>query len=393
MPAADPLLPKDRPPHQAPPRDRKPGCARPDFPESCATPSNPGPDTLPRPLPLAAFATASLLPLALLGLGLAFGGPWLWAAFLYMTCLTLILDQLIPLVPGQSEGSEFPGADLLLLAIGLGALALLPLATWAIAGPSALTPTQRLIAFFATGFWLGQVVHPAAHELIHRTQRSLFRLGATCYAALLFGQHTSAHRLVHHRAVATPEDPNTARLGESFYRFARRAWIGSFRQGFRAETDLRARAAKGLHPYALSLAGSAAALVLASLIAGLPGLLTWTALALHAQSQILLSDYVQHYGLTRARLPDGKYEPVGPGHSWNTAHWFTSALMLNAPRHSDHQLHPARPFPALRLPDDAPRLPWPLPLACAMALSPRLWRRAMAPHLARWRDSRPPNRP
>lgn len=394
MPTAGALPSTRHPPTKSRrPRDRKPGCARPDFPESCATASNPGSDALTRPLPLAAFATASLLPLALLGLGLSLGGPWLWAAFLYMACLTLILDQLIPLVPGQSEGSEFPAADLLLLAIGLGALALLPLATWAIAGPSALTPAQRLIAFFATGFWLGQVVHPAAHELIHRTNRSLFRLGAACYAALLFGQHSSAHRLVHHRAVATPEDPNTARLGESFYRFARRAWIGSFRQGLRAETDLRARAAKGLHPYALSLTVSAAALLLATLIAGLPGLLTWIALALHAQSQILLSDYVQHYGLTRTRLPDGKYEPVGPAHSWNTAHWFTSAMMLNAPRHSDHHLHPSRPFPALRLPDKAPRLPWPLPLACAMALSPRLWRRAMAPHLARWRDSRPPNPP
>jgi alkane 1-monooxygenase len=146
-----------------------------------------------------------------------------------------------------------------------------------------------------------------------------------------------------------------------------------------------------MHPYAAYLAGSAVALVLATLIAGLPGLLVWTALALHAQSQILLSDYVQHYGLTRARRPDGKLEPIGPAHSWNTAHWFSSAMMLNAPRHSDHHVHPSRPFPALSLPDEAPRLPWPLPFACALALSPRLWRRAIAPHLSRWRDSRPPD--
>lgn len=347
-----------------------------------------------RPLPLAAFAVASLLPLALLGLGLAFGSLWLWAAFLYMALLTILLDQLVPLVPGQSDAAEFPGANLLLATIGIATLILLPAATWVIAGPSALTPVERLLTFFATGFWLGQVGHPAAHELIHRSRRELFRLGATWYSAILFGQHASAHRLVHHRHVASREDPNSARAGESFYRFALRAWIGSFRQGRAAETALRARATRpGLHPYAAYLTGSAAALVLATLIAGLPGLLTWTALALHAQSQILLSDYVQHYGLTRSRGPDGRLEPVGPGHSWNTAHWFTSALMLNAPRHSDHHLNPARPFPALRLPDTAPRLPWPLPLACAIALAPRFWRRAMAPHLARWQDSRPPDPP
>jgi alkane 1-monooxygenase len=345
-----------------------------------------------RPLPLAAFAVASLLPLPLIVLGMAWGGVWLWAAFLYMGCLTILLDQLLPLTAGQAEGDEFPAADVLLVAAGVGALTLLPLATWAIASPGPLDTGQRILLFFAAGFWLGQVAHPAAHELIHRPGRKHFRLGAAVYSALLFGQHASAHRLVHHRHVATRDDPNTAREGESFYRFARRAWVGSFRAGAQAETARRS-GHTGPHPYTFYLAGSAAALILAVLIAGLPGLLVWTGLALHAQSQILLSDYVQHYGLTRARLPGGKPEPVGPAHSWNTAHWFTSALMLNAPRHSDHHTHPARPFPALRLAKDAPRLPWPLPLACLIALAPRLWRRAMAPHLARVRKSRPAANP
>lgn len=345
-----------------------------------------------RPLPLAAFAAAALSPVALLGLGVAFGGLWLWAAFLYMAVLTILLDQLIPLTASRAEDAEFPAADALLVSAGLGALILLPLATWAIAASGPLTTGERILAFFATGFWLGQVGHPAAHELIHRPNRWQFRLGAAFYAAILFGQHASAHRLVHHARVASRDDPNTARMGESFYRFAPRAWIGSFRDGARAETALRT-SHPGLHPYALYLAISAVALVLATLIAGLPGLLTWTALALHAQFQILLSDYVQHYGLTRARRPDGKLEPVGPAHSWNTAHWFSSAMMLNAPRHSDHHVHPSRPFPALQLPEDTPRLPWPLPLACALALAPRTWRRAIAPHLARWRNTRPADTP
>lgn len=346
------------------------------------------------PLPLWAFALAALMPLPLIALGIAFQGVWLWAAFLYMACLTLVLDQLIPLTSDPAPAEEFPAADLILITVGLGSLLLLPFATWAVAGDSGLRTGERLLLFFAAGFWLGQVGHPAAHELIHRPRRGLFRLGATLYAAILFGQHASAHRLVHHRHVASTDDPNTARAGEGFYRFALRAWTGSFRQGLAAETALRKGAqAKGIHPYSIYIAISLASLSLATLIAGPAGLLTWTGLALHAQSQILLSDYVQHYGLTRTRQPDGRLEPVGPAHSWNTAHWFSSALMLNAPRHSDHHVHPARPFPALRLPDAAPRLPWPLPLACALALSPRLWRRVMRPQLAGWRDTRPQNTP
>ena len=72
-------------------------------------------------------------------------------------------------------------------------------------------------------------------------------------------------------------------------------------------------------------------------------------LAVYAQLQILLADYVQHYGLRRQTGADGRPEPVGDGHSWNTPHWFSSALMVNAPRHSDHHLHPTRPYPGLRL--------------------------------------------
>jgi alkane 1-monooxygenase len=340
------------------------------------------------PLSVAAFAVASLLPVPLLAAGIWAGGAWVWAGFLYMAVLSLLLDQIIPHLAGDApEGAEFPAADLVLVAIGLAALALLPAATWAIAGPSGLRPGQKLLLFLGAGLWLGQVGHPAAHELIHRGNRFLFRLGQALYAALLFGQHTSAHRLVHHRHVGTARDPNSARAGEGFYRFAARAWRGSFIQGLRAENALRAKGkAAGPHPYAINLGVGALALGLAVAVAGWAGLLAWLGLTLHAQMQILLSDYVQHYGLRRAILADGRPEPVGPQHSWNTPHLFSAAMMLNAPRHSDHHAHPTRPYPALRLPgaDAAPRLPWPLPLACTLALLPRLWRRAMARRLKPW---------
>jgi alkane 1-monooxygenase len=348
---------------------------------------------------MAAFAIAALLPVPLLAVGVVQGGVWLWLAFLYMALLTILLDQLVPLTIGTAEGTEFPAADVLLVTIALGVLAALPVTVWAIAGESTLDRGEKVLLFFAASFWFGQVGHPAAHELIHRPRRELFRLGAAVYAALLFGQHASAHRLVHHRHVASAADPNTARAGEGFYRFARRAWIGSFRKGLQAETELRARGvANGIHPYAAYLAGSAGALILAVLLAGPMGLLVWVLLSLHVQGQILLSDYVQHYGLLRRPRADGRIEPVGLSHSWNAPHWFSAMVMLNAPRHSDHHANPARPFPALRLPgaDEAPTLPWPLPVACAIALVPGLWRRAIGPHLARWRapvPAQPDTRP
>jgi alkane 1-monooxygenase len=333
---------------------------------------------------MAAFAAATLAPVALIALGVGTGGIWLWAGLAYMALLSALLDQLLPLVETDApEGAEFPAADSLLVLLAFLALALPPLAVLGATGTT-LSLGEKIALVAATGLWLGQIAHPAAHELIHRPARRHVRLGIWVYAWMLIGHHASSHRLVHHRHVATPLDPATARRGTGFWRYLPRASIGAFRAGLAAETDLRRRKPQpGLHPYALYAGIATAALALAALIGGWTGMLLWLLLAAHAQIQIHLSDYVQHYGLTRATGPDGRPEPVNARHSWNTAHWFSSALLLNAPRHSDHHAHPARPYPALRLPEDAPRLPWPLPVACTLALFPPLWRRLMKPHLAR----------
>lgn len=328
------------------------------------------------------FSVAAISPLAVLAAGIAVGGAWPLVALVYMAGLSVALDVAIKgALVEAPEGTEFPAADGLLVFLGIGQLILMPLCVWAIAGTSDLGSWQRGLLFAAAGLWMGQVAHPAAHELIHRGRRGLFRLGVAIYCSLLIGHHASAHRLVHHRFVATRDDPNTARPGEGFWRFFARAWVESFRAGYRAER------ARPLHPYVIYMGGAAVALSVGFAVAGWAGVLCWLGLALHAQTQLFLSDYVQHYGLTRAVQPDGRLEPVGARHSWNSAHWFSSRLMLNAPRHSDHHAHPSRPYPALRLPDadDAPRLPWPLPVACVLALLPPVWRRVIKPHLAHWK--------
>ena len=320
-------------------------------------------------LPLSAFALAALSPLGLLVLACLWGGPWVWLALGWIALAAVVIDLALPLAAGESE-AEFPGSDLLLVAVGLGVILALPLVVRAAVAQG--WPAGLGLAL-AAGLWFGQVGHPAAHELIHRPGRVLHGLGVAVYALLLFGHHASAHRLVHHRHVATGEDPNSARAGEGYYRFLLRAWPGSIRAGLAAERRLRGHAG----PYRTYALGALAGLVCGYVLGGLAGLVVWAAIGLHFGAQVLLSDYVQHYGLRRAAG-----EPVGPGHSWNAPQWFSSALMLNAPRHSDHHAHPARPYPALRLARGAPILPWPLPLACLVALYPPLWRRRMARALA-----------
>ena len=333
------------------------------------------------------FAFATLMPLPLIALAAGLGGIWIAVALAYMTLFAYLLDQLIAIAQPEAAdiAQEFPAADVLSVVLGVGHVALLTLVVWSI-GQDVSGPAGTLGLIMAAGLYFGQVSNANAHELIHKGSRPLHRLGEWIYISLLYGHHTSAHVLIHHRLVATPDDPATARLGEGFWSYAPRAWIGAFRDGYAAEAARLDRVGRSRwhHPYVTYIGGGAAMLLAAALLGGWHGLAGYLVLVAYAQVQLLLSDYVQHYGLQRATTRDGRPEPVGPRHSWNAPHWFSSALMLNAPRHADHHAHPARPYPALRLERDGPTLPRSLPAMATLALFPPLWRRVMDRRARRW---------
>jgi alkane 1-monooxygenase len=341
--------------------------------------------------PVRAFAAASLIPAALLALATLLGGVWIWAALLYMTLFAFTVDQLVARIdPPADPTRDLPSADALSASLALAHFVLLALAIRALA-TGGLGPGAWLALYVAAALFFGQVSNSNAHELIHRTDKRLFTLGKWVYISLLFGHHTSAHTKVHHRFAASPDDPNTARPGESFWAFAPRAWKGSFAKGYEMEReDIRRRGKGGATPYVTYVLGALGLLILSGWLFGLAGIAVHLLLAAYAQAQLLLSDYVQHYGLARARDETGKLEPIGPAHSWNSRHWFTSHLMLNAPRHSDHHAHPARPYPQLKLHDasEAPILPSSLPAMAVIALFPGLWRPVMARALARFEAGR-----
>ncbi|WP_224825548.1 alkane 1-monooxygenase [Cognatishimia sp. MH4019] len=342
--------------------------------------------------PVTLFAAATLIPIPLLLAAAAFGGAFVAVALACLTVFTFAMDELVAFA-GQDapEGSEFPAADTLSAFLAVAHYVLLGVAIWAISWDGFHTGWEKAGLFAAFGIFFGQVSNSNAHELIHRSSRGLRRLGAWVYTSLLFGHHTSAHTRIHHRYIGTTDDPNTARLGESFYAYAIRAWGGSFKAGLEIETSLLQQRDGTVrlwrHPYTGYLGGSAIFLGCAALIGGLGGVLTLLGLAAYAQMQLLLSDYVQHYGLVRQIMPNGKPEPVVARHSWNAPHWFSSALMLNAPRHSDHHAHPGKRYPGLTLPDaeDAPMLPRSLPTMAVLALYPPFWRKIMDARAMEWR--------
>ena len=130
-----------------------------------------------------------------------------------------------------------------------------------------------------------------------------------------------------------------------------------------------------------------AALALALTLGGWQGLALFIWQAFIAIWQLELTNYVEHYGLTRKHLGQGRYEHVLPRHSWNAEHRASNWLLINLQRHSDHHFKPDRRFPLLQTysADEAPQLPFGYPAMTFVAMVPPLWRRWMNPRVRAWR--------
>jgi len=334
----------------------------------------------------------ALVPLPLLAASLLVGAEWGFVALFYLTIFAFLIDESLmagtvikPL--GRLESQLI---DLVPVLLALAHLVLMPLAVLVLAKTD-LGALQWGVVFAAFALFFGTIGTANAHELIHRP--GLFRraLGKWAFISLLFGHHVSAHLSVHHRYAATPLDPNSARLNEGFYRFFHRAWWGSYFAGYKVEATRQIRNKRprnsARNPYFFYHFGAATFLALAFVLAGWKGLAIYLGLAFLCQVQLLLSDYVQHYGLTRAMDEAGRFEPVSLRHSWNAPHAFTSAMMMNAPLHSDHHAHPSVPYAKLRAraSEGAPVLPYSIPVMSCIALWPRWWRQVMNPRVACWR--------
>ena len=100
-----------------------------------------------------------------------------------------------------------------------------------------------------------------------------------------------------------------------------------------------------------------------------------------------LINYVQHYGLRRIRMSNGRFERVQAWHSWSAAYKLSNWFFYNMQRHPDHHIAPTRRYPLLQHcgEDEAPQLPGSYMKMAGLALFPRRWFETMDPLVDRWR--------
>ena len=99
------------------------------------------------------------------------------------------------------------------------------------------------------------------------------------------------------------------------------------------------------------------------------------------------SNYLQHYGLRRIRLPSGKFERVQPWHAWSAARKMDNWLFFNMQRHPDHHATAGRRYPLMQHHggDMSPQVPGGYGKMFALALFPRRWFATMDPLVDQWR--------
>ncbi len=225
----------------------------------------------------------------------------------------------------------------------------------------------------------------AAHEMAHSANRRHRALGAAMLTAMTYRQFRIAHIYGHHRWAGTEHDAATARGGEGFYTFLFRTVAGQFVEAWRFEERRRAVRGRPLLANRVLLDAIVTALVFATigLALGWRGTLFFAGESVVGIVVLELFNYIAHYGLVREAGGNGRHEPLGDRHSWNSSNVLANALIFNMGRHSDHHRAPAAPYQDLTRVAVAPELPAGYAGSIILALVPPLWRRVMDPEIRR----------
>jgi len=230
---------------------------------------------------------------------------------------------------------------------------------------------------------VGGIAINTAHELGHKRKQAERWLSKVALAQTGYGHFFIEHNRGHHVRVATPEDPASSRMGESFYAFLPRTVWGSLKSALHLEKVRLGRMGKpfvSVHNDVLNAWAMTIVLLAALTVIFGVEILPWVAVqAVVGFSLLEVVNYLEHYGLLRGKREDGRYELTRPEHSWNSDNVASNVFLYHLQRHSDHHANPLRRYQALRAYEDLPELPSGYATMIVYAYLTPVWRRVMDP--------------
>lgn len=324
-------------------------------------------------------------------------GFWPWVLPLYVYLIIPFLEFLLPQndtnfseeeekVISNSKFYDWVVYSMVPIQYGLMALFLIGITTQELAWHELL---GRIITFGISCVVMGINV---GHELGHRTKSHERFLAKALLLSSQYMHFIIEHNRGHHKNVATPLDPASARKGETVYAFWIRSITGSYCSAWRLEK--KRLKTKGIPFWSIKNEMLQFSLIQPALIGliyflfGPLGALSYLASALLGILFFETVNYLEHYGLTRNKKENGNYERVLPIHSWNSNHILGRAILFEVTRHSDHHFMASRKYQILRHFEDAPQLPAGYPVMVLCALIPPVWFRVMHKHMERIKHDR-----
>lgn len=233
----------------------------------------------------------------------------------------------------------------------------------------------------SVGLTMGALGINVAHELGHKPEKYKQLVSASLLLPSLYMHFTMEHNLGHHKNVATDEDPASARKGEAVYVFWVRSIIGTYGNAWKLQQRILD---KGNHPFIgmhnkqlINLVLQVAYLTVVFFLGGVKLLLVAIVIALISILLLELINYIEHYGLRRNRLPNGRYELVRPEHSWNSNHELGRILLYELTRHSDHHFSAHKKYQNLDDHQHSRQLPFGYPTSMLLSLCPPFWFKIM----------------
>jgi alkane 1-monooxygenase len=335
------------------------------------------------------YFAAYVLPLSGF-LGIYFGGIWSFGAF-YTSFILIPFVELFTPAQGNNHAPETEQARSKLRLFDLLLYLNLPLLYSLIAYALYVATTRELSGLETTGTILnigcliGTMGINVGHELGHRTTAYERYLAQALLLTGLYTHFYIEHNRGHHKNVSTPLDPATSRKGESVYEFWLRSSIGGYFGAWKLEAERLSKVGKtffGWHN--LMIRFTLAQLLYLGVITSIFGVTgLWLAVAMAVVGFLLLEsvNYIEHYGLMRKQLPNGRFEAVSPRHSWNSEHELGRIILYELTRHSDHHFRATRKYQILRKFEESPQLPLGYPGSILLSLVPPLWFRTVDPRL------------
>jgi alkane 1-monooxygenase len=323
-------------------------------------------------------------------LALEWQGGWSWATVILAFGIFPVLDALIPArtknFSNEEEALRIKNRffDVLLYCCPPLCI-LLTFYYFHTLNSHELMSFERIGLTFSMGIVLGALGINVAHELGHRAGKWEQLMAKLGLLPVLYQHFFIEHNRGHHKQVATTLDPATSREKEWVYAFYIRSIIGQYFGAWKLESHrLRKKGISNFSWRNEMIRFTVYQLLYLTSVAWIFGIqMLPYALAVAGIGILLLEtiNYIEHYGLKRGMLPDGRPERVLPRHSWNSDHEMGRIVLFELTRHSDHHYLASRKYQVLRHLEESPQLPTGYPGSMLMALVPPLWFKVMNPKL------------